>query len=70
MAFKLALAALILLVLIAKADIKIENEMLVLSSAEVENPEIVRYAFNWCYVGGHIYNSAGLPLAPFRTDSE
>jgi len=53
-----------------KADIKIENEMLVLSSAEVENPEIVRYAFNWCYVGGHIYNSAGLPLAPFRTDSE
>ncbi len=53
-----------------KADIKIENNTIVLSSGEVKNPEIVRYAFNWCYTGGHIYNKSGLPLAPFRTDND
>lgn len=56
--------------ILKQADIEIENDVLILSNQEVENPEVVRYAFNWCYTGGHIYNKAGLPLAPFRTDTE
>ena len=50
------------------ADIEIVNDTLVLSSKEVTNPILVRYAFDDFYGGCHIYNKAGLPLSPFRTD--
>lgn len=53
-----------------KAKIQIQNDMLILTSDEVEYPTIARYAFENCYLGTHIYNKAGLPIAPFRTDRE
>jgi hypothetical protein len=51
-----------------RAQIKIEDDMLILSCPAVPNPTIVHYAFDSYYLGYHIYNKAGLPLAPFRTD--
>ena len=53
-----------------RAKVKIENDGLILSCDEIKNPILVRYAFDYCYVGCHIYNKAGLPLAPFRTDND
>lgn len=51
-----------------KAKIEICGDTLVLSSPEVTNPTIVRFAFDSFYLGTHIMNDAGLPLGPFRTD--
>ena len=51
-----------------RAIIEICNNTLVLYSDEVANPQLVRYGFDCYYSGCHIYNKAGLPLAPFRTD--
>ncbi len=51
-----------------RAQIKIEDDMLILSCPAVPNPTVVHYAFDSYYLGYHIYNKAGLPLAPFRTD--
>ena len=53
-----------------RAVIKIEGNTLLLSNPEVNNPEVVSYAFDFYYLGSHIYNSAGLPLAPFRAEKE
>ena len=53
-----------------KADYFIKDGMLILSSPEVEKPTEVRYAFDNYYGGAHIYNCAGLPLAPFRAVAE
>ena len=53
-----------------KADIEIINDGLVLSCPEVKKPVLVRYAFDFAYSGCHIFNKAGLPLAPFRTDKD
>ena len=47
-----------------------EDNRLVVHSPEVPEPEIVRYGFGMYYFGKHIYNGAGLPLAPFRTDKD
>ena len=49
-------------------NIRIENEEIIVSNEEVQNPTLVRYGFDNYYAGSHIYNDAGLPLAPFRTD--
>lgn len=51
-----------------KANVEIVKNGLVLTCDEVKNPTIVRYAFDFAYSGVHIFNKAGLPLAPFRTD--
>lgn len=51
-----------------RADVEIDGSRLILHCKEVENPVLVRYGFDFYYDGLHIYNSAGLPLAPFRTD--
>ena len=51
-----------------KATIEIQGEKLILTSEEVEHPCLVRYAFDNYYLGRHIYNKGGLPMAPFRTD--
>ncbi|MHC4169424.1 MAG: sialate O-acetylesterase [Planctomycetota bacterium] len=49
------------------ADAKIAGETLVVSSAEVKAPVAVRYA--WApNPNCNLYNSAGLPASPFRTD--
>lgn len=53
-----------------RASIEICGNTLVLSSVEVKEPCIVRYGFDRYYIGCHIYNKYGLPLAPFRTDSD
>ena len=49
------------------AQAKIEGDKVVVSSAEVAKPVAARYAWeNWpdC----NLYNGAGLPASPFRTD--
>ncbi len=49
------------------ADAKIEGDRVVVSSLEVKNPVAVRY--DWADNPiGNLYNGAGLPASPFRTD--
>jgi sialate O-acetylesterase len=50
------------------ADAKIEGDSVVVSSAQVSAPTAVRYAWDNYPAGANLYNSAGLPAAPFRTD--
>jgi sialate O-acetylesterase len=52
------------------AAAKIDGDSLVVSSAEVPAPVAVRYAWdNYPEgLGCNLYNAAGLPAAPFRTD--
>jgi len=50
------------------ADARIEGETIVLTSAKVKEPLFVRYA--WCEdCAVNLFNAAGLPAVPFRTDS-
>ncbi|MBW8865612.1 MAG: hypothetical protein JF609_11970 [Verrucomicrobia bacterium] len=49
------------------ADAKIEGESVVVSSPEVPEPEAVRYAWQ-SFPTATLYNGAGLPAVPFRTD--
>jgi len=50
------------------AAAQIEGDTLVVRSAQVPAPIAVRYAFK-PFAEGHLANSAGLPAAPFRSDS-
>ena len=50
------------------ADAKIEGEPVVVSSPQVVDPAAVRYAWDNYPEGCNLYNSEGLPAAPFRTD--
>jgi sialate O-acetylesterase len=50
------------------ATAKIEGDAVVVSSAEVSTPAAVRYAWDDYPEGANLYNGAGLPAAPFRTD--
>lgn len=49
------------------ADAKIEGNTIVVSSPEVPNPVVVRYAWQ-ANPEATLYNGAGLPAVPFRTD--
>lgn len=51
----------------AKVEIQDDGRLCVYSQ-DVPEPVLVRYAFDTNYFGQHLYNDAGLPLAPFRTD--
>jgi sialate O-acetylesterase len=51
------------------ADAKIEGDSVVVSSAIVPAPVAVRYAWDNYPEGANLYNAAGLPAAPFRTDN-
>jgi sialate O-acetylesterase len=51
------------------ADAKIEGDSVLVSSASVPAPVAVRYAWDNYPEGANLYNSAGLPAAPFRTDN-
>jgi sialate O-acetylesterase len=51
------------------ADARIDGQTVVVSSPEISAPTAVRYAWVNFPEGGHLYNSAGLPAAQFRTDS-
>lgn len=46
-----------------------QDKKLVVSSAKVKNPVAVRYNWSDATEEGQIFNAAGLPLAPFRTDT-
>jgi sialate O-acetylesterase len=50
------------------ADAKIEGDSVVVSSAQVSAPVAVRYAWDNCPDGANLYNAAGFPAVPFRTD--
>jgi sialate O-acetylesterase len=52
------------------ASIKILQKQIQVWASEVKTPVAVRYAYrNFPKTEGFIYNSAGLPLCPFRTDN-
>mgnify|MGYP002384047242 CR=1 FL=1 len=50
------------------AEAKIEGEKVVVSSPKVPNPVAVRYAWADAPIDANLYNSAGFPVSPFRTD--
>lgn len=50
------------------ADARIDGETVVVNSPQVPHPVAVRYAFAANPDGCNLYNAAGLPMAPFRTD--
>ncbi len=50
----------------AKAEIS--GDKVIVSSEKVKNPVAVRYAWSDAPVDVNLYNSAGFPVAPFRTD--
>ena len=50
------------------AEAKVEGNEVVVRSAEVKNPVAVRYAWANNPDQANLYNAAGLPAAPFRTD--
>jgi sialate O-acetylesterase len=51
------------------AEARIDGENVLVSSPEVSSPVAVRYAWDNYPEGSNLYNAAGLPAAPFRTDS-
>lgn len=51
------------------ADAVIEGDTVVASSPQVAAPVAVRYAFANNPGGANLYNRAGLPASPFRTDN-
>jgi sialate O-acetylesterase len=51
------------------ADAKIDGDTVVVSSPTVAAPVAVRYAWDNYPDGCNLYNAAGLPAAPFRTDA-
>ncbi len=51
------------------ANAKIQGDKVVVSSPNVENPVAVRYAWADNPEGANLYNKAGFPASPFRTDS-
>jgi sialate O-acetylesterase len=50
------------------AKAKIEGDKIIVWSDEVESPVAVRYAWADNPDGANLYNKAGLPASPFRTD--
>ena len=50
------------------ADAMIHGETIVVSSGKIKNPVAVRYAWAANPIC-NLYNKAGLPASPFRTDS-
>jgi len=49
------------------ADARIEGESVILSSSQIQKPVAVRYSWADNPVG-NLFNGAGLPASPFRTD--
>jgi len=50
------------------ADAKIDGAELIVSAAGVANPVAVRYAYTAQPLGHLLYNTDGMPVAPFTTD--
>lgn len=51
------------------ADAEIAGDTVVVKSPQVQDPVAVRYAWQMNPQGCNLYNKAGLPASPFRTDS-
>lgn len=51
-----------------EAEAEITREGIAVQSSKVAKPAAVRYAFK-DFVSGNLYNTEGLPAAPFRTDN-
>ena len=51
-----------------RADAKIDDDKIIVSSEEIPNPKYVRYAWADMPVNPNLINKEGLPAAPFRTD--
>ncbi|MBF0244803.1 MAG: hypothetical protein HQL31_05975 [Planctomycetes bacterium] len=51
------------------AEAMLDGQAVVLWSDKVPKPVAVRYAYSWNPVGASLYNRAGLPACPFRTDN-
>ena len=51
------------------ADAVIDGNTIVVSSAKVPKPVAVRYAWQHNASVANLYNKAGLPASPFRTDT-
>ncbi len=49
------------------ADARVEGDAVIVSSPSVPNPKEVRYAWQ-SYPAATLFNGAGLPAGPFRTD--
>ena len=47
----------------------IDGDTLIVRSPQVAKPVSVRYAWADNPVGGNLYNGAGLPAVPFRSDT-
>lgn len=50
------------------AEAKIENDTVIVTSADVPSPVAVRYAWRNAPVAG-LFNKEGLPAVPFRSDT-
>ena len=50
------------------AEARIDGDTVVVTCAQVADPIAVRYAYRNAPVAG-LFNAAGLPAAPFRTDT-
>jgi len=50
------------------AEARIDGDTIVVSRADTTMPQAVRYAWDNYPEGSNLYNAAGLPAAPFRTD--
>jgi sialate O-acetylesterase len=50
------------------AQAVIEGDKVIVSSSKVQNPVAVRYAWSDAPIDANLYNSAGFPASPFRTD--
>ncbi len=51
-----------------QAEARIDGDAVVLTSPEVKSPIAARYAWDSYPEGCNLYNDAGLPAVPFRTD--
>ena len=51
-----------------EAVARIAGDKVIVSSSEVKDPVAVRYAWS-TFALANLYNKAGLPASPFRTDN-
>jgi sialate O-acetylesterase len=51
------------------AEATISGDSVIVRSPQIPNPAAVRYAWDEYPEGANLYNAAGLPAAPFRTDT-
>lgn len=51
------------------AEAKVEKDKLVVWSKQVKNIKVVRYAFTNTAIG-NLFSAEGLPVIPFRTDTD